>query len=59
MEYRNVINVPDEDWSRAVIDWGIENRIIITDDDHQDDWNKNVDYGRLWTLLMRMDVTFH
>ena len=52
--YRNVLNVPDTDWARNVIDWGIETRMIITDDENQDDWEAMPNYGTIWTLFHRM-----
>jgi len=52
--YKNVLNVPDADWARNVVDWGIDVGMIINDDEHQDDWEKNIDYGATWTLFKRM-----
>lgn len=50
--YRGVINIPDPDlsWARGVIDRRIDSGLIITTDDHVDDWSRD---GRLWTFLDR------
>ena len=54
MTYRGVLNVPDADWARNVVDWGIDSGLIVTGDDHPDDWNDDqVTMGRLWTLFHR------
>lgn len=54
LDYRGIQNVPDAPWARKVVDWGIDSGVIITDDDHPDDWEDNdVTMGRLWTLLYR------
>ncbi len=52
-EYRTVINVPDEQWARDVIDYNIETGEINVDDDHQDDWAENLTSGRRWTFEFR------
>lgn len=58
MYYRGVINVPDADWARKVINWAIDNKIIITGDTFTDDWNReHMTDGRLWTFLKRYDDT--
>ncbi len=54
MDYRGVENVPDEDWARNVIDYGIDDIKIIRED-VDNDWDGNVDYGSLWTLFKRYD----
>jgi len=53
--YKGVLNVPNTDWARTVIDDLIEDGVIITSDDFVDDWNDD-DFrmGRLWTLQWRM-----
>ena len=54
MTYRGVLNVPDADWARRVVDDGIDSGLIIVDDAHQDDWeDSNLTMGRLWTLFHR------
>ena len=56
MEYRGVQNVPDADWARTVVDWGIDSGIIHTGDDFVDDWDREqMTDGRLWTFLWRYD----
>ncbi len=54
MIYRTVTNVPDQDWARNVVDWGIENKMIVITDDNPDDWSKGINYGQVWTLFERM-----
>ncbi len=54
MTYRDVLNVPDENWARDVVDWGIDNGLIRTDDDNEDDWEAMPNYGTLWTMFYRM-----
>jgi len=54
MDYRGVENVPDEDWARNVVDYGIDDIKIIRED-VDNDWDGNVDYGSLWTLFKRYD----
>ena len=54
--YRTVLNVPDQQWSRDVVDWGIdEGKVINISDTAPDDWERlDMTDGRLWTFLMRM-----
>ncbi len=52
--YRNVWNVPNAEWARNVIDWGIESGLIKNADEHQDDWEADINYGQVWTLFNRM-----
>ena len=55
MTYRGVFNVPDQDWARDVVDWGIEEGLIVTGDDFPDDWlDDEITMGRIWTLFFRM-----
>lgn len=55
MTYRGVLNVPDFQWARNVVDWGIDSGLIITGDDRVDDWEAaDLTYGTLWTLFHRM-----
>ena len=52
--YRTVLNVPDRDWARGVIDRSIADGIIIVDDPVVDDWaNLDMTDGRFWTFLDR------
>ncbi len=54
MIYRDVINVPNTDWARAVVDDGIESGLIVTGDDFVDNWqDEQITMGRLWTLFAR------
>lgn len=56
VDYRGVYNVPDADWARSVIDWGLATGIIVVGDNFIDDWeNDNYKDGRLWTFLERFD----
>jgi len=56
MDYRDVANVPDTDWARQIVDWGIQTGMIITGDEFPDDWNRDdMTDGRLWTFLKRFD----
>jgi hypothetical protein len=57
VDYRTVKNVPDADWSRNVVDFGIDSGLINIDDDHPDDWdNTKYSDGRLWTFFSRYDA---
>lgn len=58
-EYRSVLNVPDKDWARDVIDWGIdEARIINVTDNYVDDWAKlDMTDGRYWTFMERYEAS--
>ena len=56
--YKGVINVPEDKngnpkpWAKAVIDYGVSEEsgpMIVTGDDHTDDWRANMDYGSYWT----------
>jgi hypothetical protein len=49
--YRGVLNVPS--WGEGVIDWGIASGVIVTSDEHPDDWDANATYGVVWALLER------
>lgn len=53
--YRGVLNVPDDQWARDVVDRGIASGMIVTSDDFPDDWERT-DYsdGRLWTFIDRL-----
>lgn len=53
--YRGVLNVPDAEWARKVVDNGIASGMIRVDDDHVDDWeNDTYTDGRLWTFIDRL-----
>ena len=58
MKYRGVVNVPAKDgeihqWAKDVIDWGIAEGLIVTTDDHPEDWNEVLTSGRYWTFEYR------
>lgn len=57
MKYRDVLNVPDTDWARGVVDWGIDvSKIINVTDNFVDDWERDeMTDGRLWTFMQRFD----
>ena len=56
MEYRGVLNVPDAQWARDVVDWGIQTGVIETGDTFVDDWARDeMTDGRFWTFLKRYD----
>jgi len=53
--YRTVQNVPEKQWAKDVVDWGIDSGVIITSDSTPDDWaNENMTDGRMWTMLSRL-----
>lgn len=52
--YRGVINVPNAEWARKVIDSEIDAGTIVTGDDYLDDWEDDrFTMGRLWTIFAR------
>lgn len=52
--YRTVLNVPDAQWARDVVDFHIDtSKVIVTTDSGVDDWNTDLADGRFWTLLKR------
>lgn len=53
MDYKKVKNVPQKEWAKSVVDWGIAEGLIIVSDDHVDDWNAPLTYGAYWTLEHR------
>ena len=57
MDYRGVLNVPDKDWARKVVDWAIDtSKIINPDDNFVDDWERDeMTDGRYWTFMKRFD----
>jgi len=57
MDYRGVLNVPDRDWARSVVDWAIDtSKIINVTDDFVDDWERDaMSDGRYWTFMQRFD----
>ena len=57
MDYRKVLNVPDKDWARSVVDWGIDvSKIINVTDSNVDDWERDdMTDGRYWTFMQRFD----
>ena len=57
MDYRGVLNVPDKDWARKVVDWAIDtSKLINPDDNFVDDWERDeMTDGRYWTFMKRFD----
>lgn len=54
VDYRGVKNVPDEEWARRVVDYGIDSGLIVVGDNTVDDWEDDrFTMGRLWTLFYR------
>lgn len=58
MKYRGVENVPTLageilPFAKDVIDWGIEEGLIIVTDDNPDDWDRPMTDGRYWTFEYR------
>lgn len=52
--YRGIANVPG--WGEPIVDWGIAQGLIVTTDEHPDDWDDDqITMGRLWTMFYRMD----
>jgi len=51
MDYKGVKNVPDSDWAKRVVDWALEDGLILPDNDN--DWERNLTDGRYWTFEYR------
>jgi len=56
MTYRTVINVPDASYARDAVDWAIEVGLVKIEDNNIDDWTRNLEDGRFWTFMQRMDA---
>jgi len=60
MNYRGVINVPDKQWAKDVVDRGIDKWKTIRMDVEGNDWKKaQPEDGRIWTMLDRGFKTLH
>ena len=59
--YRTVLNVPDKDWARGVVDRSIDQwGTIVTTDGTVDDWeNMDMTDGRFWTMTDRAFTRLH
>jgi len=51
--YRDVLNVPE--WGKGAVDWAIDNGLVNTDDDNQDDFERVTSDGRMWMFMQRFD----